>query len=128
MEHILWFRQVHVNSSRLAIIIQNIIKAIFTIIYLRIDTDKIHPKVVIVKKGDNAEFKCSSDKKLKWTFNNKRVPDNAISHGSSLLISRVVLQNQGFYQCSGTVKKQHYIARAILKLKGEFACVLRHII
>ncbi len=62
----------------------------------------VKPAQIMVKEGLSAMFDCASYSKPGWTFNNGRLPKNALPLAQfGLFISKVKAFNYGYYECSG---------------------------
>jgi len=74
--------------------------------YNTVKGDKIIPKIIEKRVGDDAEFMCISAPKPHWKFNSGNLPSNAKvlitsnqKHGI-IKISHLKLKNAGRYSCT----------------------------
>ncbi len=74
-----------------------------------------------------AFFNCFSNKPVEWKFRDGAIPHNArvvpskkrsLKH--SLVISEVLLDNEGMYQCVGLDNEQYFESEGTLTVKGKF--------
>lgn len=75
-------------------------------------------------------FSCESDGEVEWIFSKSDSPKKGVKIGNDqlLIINTVSIKNGGYYFCYGYDKKikQHFLARAILKVYGKLVlCIFQ---
>ena len=71
--------------------------------------DRISPKLLKVKEGDTAQFKCHSSTTPEWRHNGRIIPQNARVAGSILTLNHVEEENAGVYDCTGKAIDHTYV-------------------
>ena len=67
----------------------------------------VTPEFYEVTKGGTATFYCLNDPAT-WTFENRRLPSNAVIKGEKLVIRNIQRYNLGIYYCSGYDRSIRY--------------------
>jgi len=81
------------------------------------DREKISSKDSKIDEGEDVFLTCESYLPAKWTFNEKKLPDNTVVlSDTTLVINGFSSKNEGSYECMGhTVEGYLFIAPTVLK-------------
>ena len=86
------------------------------------DDTLISPRINKVFIGDMALFRCSSYYAATWFVIRETLVHRFLHRGNTLKVIRASIYYAGEYVCYGSIFRghQHFWARAILKVYGEF--------
>ncbi len=73
------------------------------------------------KLGDDVVFECKTYNPVKWTFNNRELPNNCVVTGSNnekLILNMTKESNEGTYECTIFDQGAKFSSKGTLELKG----------
>ena len=77
------------------------------------------PKLISKLVGENAKFVCNTAANMKWAFNSGLLPKNSVvleKERNTLIISKLSLENRGFYQCFKDMEEKEIFGIAMLEV------------
>jgi len=75
---------------------------------IEIESWRIKPVILTVKRGQSGYINCNSTDLPKWTFKNSPdLPINSKVSGNNVYLYSVEIYNNGFLECEGRTENSH---------------------
>ena len=88
---------------------------------LSLEPHIVLPSIQVVQDGEHAQFSCTSNSTIEWTFNNGKLPNNTkVLTNNVVIVTGSNASNNGYYEC--TVKKENgerSLGRGLLSVRGK---------